>query len=156
MIQGPAAGARTNVASYGSYADAQRAVDFLSDRGFPVERVAIVAEGLRLVEQVTGRLTYARAAASGALNGLFVGGFFGLLIGLFDPRATGLLLAVYGAIFGAVLGAVVGVLFYAFTGGQRDFTSIGGLQAERYVIAVDDEFAAKASALLREMAAAPA
>jgi hypothetical protein len=33
---------RRVVASYSSYRDAERAVDFLSDRRFPVQRVAIV------------------------------------------------------------------------------------------------------------------
>ncbi|HZC19487.1 MAG TPA: general stress protein [Rubrobacteraceae bacterium] len=47
---------RRVVGSYSSYAEAQRAVDHLSDEGFAVERVSIVAEGLRFVEQVTGRV----------------------------------------------------------------------------------------------------
>ncbi len=42
--------ARRTVATYATYAEAQRAVDYLSDQQFPVERVAIVAEGLRFVE----------------------------------------------------------------------------------------------------------
>ena len=44
---------RRVIGSYGSYAEVQRAVDHLSDKGFPVERVSIVAEELRFVEQVT-------------------------------------------------------------------------------------------------------
>ena len=43
---------RRTVASYDDYAEAERAVDYLSDHGFPVERVAIVGHGLRYVEQV--------------------------------------------------------------------------------------------------------
>src|SRR5215210_4945904 len=39
---------RRVIASYNSYAEAQRAVDYLSDERFPVERVSIVAEDLRL------------------------------------------------------------------------------------------------------------
>ncbi len=35
------------VASFDSYNDAQQAVNYLSDRKFPVEHTAIVAEGLR-------------------------------------------------------------------------------------------------------------
>jgi hypothetical protein len=35
-------GSRRTVASYSSYADAERAVDYLSDRGFDVSRAAIV------------------------------------------------------------------------------------------------------------------
>ena len=48
---------RRLVGSYERYDDAQRAVDTLSDRRFPVERVTIVGSDLRLVERVTGRLT---------------------------------------------------------------------------------------------------
>ena len=53
---------RRAIASYDSYAEAQKAVDSLSDEGFPVERVSIVAEDLRFVEQVTGRRGYGQAA----------------------------------------------------------------------------------------------
>jgi hypothetical protein len=72
---------KTTVATYGSYAEAERAVDFLSDREFPVERVAIVGTGLKTVEQVAGRLTTARAALAGAAQGAMIGLLFGLLLG---------------------------------------------------------------------------
>ncbi|MCX0277666.1 hypothetical protein NLM24_45275, partial [Nocardia zapadnayensis] len=45
-----------------SYDQAQRLVDQLSDAGFPVEHVRLVGTDLRLVEQVTGRMTYGKAA----------------------------------------------------------------------------------------------
>ncbi len=38
------------VASYTTYAEAQRAVDRLSDKKFPVEHTAIVADGLKFVD----------------------------------------------------------------------------------------------------------
>jgi hypothetical protein len=57
---------RRAVAAYDNDSDAQRAVDRLSDRGFPVDRVAVVGHGLEYVEQVTGRFTTARAALVGA------------------------------------------------------------------------------------------
>ena len=50
------------IATFDDYAEAQRAVDHLSDQGFPVERTAIVGHGLRYVEQVAGRITTGRAA----------------------------------------------------------------------------------------------
>ena len=53
MEQASAGGPMTTVATYGSYGEAERAVDFLSDKGFPVERVAIVGAGLKTVERVT-------------------------------------------------------------------------------------------------------
>ena len=40
---------RRTVASYDDYPQAERAVDYLSDHGFPVEHVAIVGHGLRYV-----------------------------------------------------------------------------------------------------------
>lgn len=43
---------RRTLASYPTYAEAERAVDWLSDQGFAVEHVAIVGKGLRSVEQV--------------------------------------------------------------------------------------------------------
>ena len=61
--------ARTTVATFESYPDAERAVDFLSDREFPVERAAIVGTGLKTVEQIAGRLTTGRAALVGAGQG---------------------------------------------------------------------------------------
>lgn len=42
------------VASFATYAEAQHAVDMLSDEGFPVEHLAIVGTDLRQVETITG------------------------------------------------------------------------------------------------------
>ena len=70
---------KTTVATYDNYADAERAVDHLSDQGFPVEKVAIVGTGLKTVEQVAGRLTTGRAALLGAGHGAMRGQVFGLL-----------------------------------------------------------------------------
>src|SRR4051794_41934689 len=47
---------RRTVASYGGYDGAERAVDFLSEEGFPVEHAAIVGTGLRYVEHVVGAI----------------------------------------------------------------------------------------------------
>ena len=144
-------GSRLVLASYESYAEAQRAVDYLSDEGFPVERVAIVAEDLRFVEQVIGRRGYGQAAIQGAGSGAVVGAFFGFFLGLlniFDPVVSALLLALYGLIFGAILGAIIGLLAHALTGGQRDFSSVGGIEAGRYNVMADEEVADEASRLL--------
>jgi hypothetical protein len=145
---------RRAVGTYRDYSEAQRAVDYLSDRNFPVERSAIVAEGISLVEQVTGRLGYGRAALNGAVTTAIPGALFGYIFGLFNwiaPLLSALNLAVYGLIFGAVLGAVFGLIFHAASGGQRDFTSVAGLQAERYNLMVEDEVAEEAGRLLGEM-----
>jgi hypothetical protein len=46
------------VGSYTSYLDAQKAVDYLADQQFPVHLVSIVGNDLKMVERVTGRLSY--------------------------------------------------------------------------------------------------
>ena len=144
-------GARRTVATYQVYREAQRAVDYLSDQRFPVERVAIVAEGLRFEEQVTGRLGWGRALLNGALGGASTGILIGFIFGLFSlvtPLVSALTLALYGLVFGAIVGALFGLLFYSFSGGQRDFTSVGNIRAQRYDVVVDDEVADEAKRLL--------
>src|SRR5690349_23856492 len=68
---------------FDKYADAQKAVDFLSDEQFPVENCMIVGTDLKQVERVTGRLTTGRVALGGALSGLWIGLFVGLIFSFF-------------------------------------------------------------------------
>jgi hypothetical protein len=138
------------VATYADYASAQRAVDYLSDNGFPVERTSIVGTDLRLVERVLGRMTTARAALAGAASGAWFGLFIGLLLGLFSASSwLGALLA--GLVIGAAWGAVFGAVAHAATGGRRDFTSRSYLSAAQYAVCVDAEHADEARALVTRM-----
>jgi len=136
------------VASFSTYAEAQKAVDRLSDSGFAVESVDIVGTDLRLVEHVTGRLTNGRAAMYGAGIGAWYGGFFGLLVGLFTtgPEWVGLVLG--GLLIGAIFGASFGFFAHWATQGQRDFSSTSGLVAGRYDVVVEREQADRAKQLL--------
>jgi hypothetical protein len=139
------------VGSYDNYADAERAVDHLSDQRFPVERVAIVGRGLATVEQVTGRLTYWVAAGRYAVSGAIIGALLGWIFGLFDlvdPLVASLWLALWGAVFGAVVGAILGLVTHAMTGGRRDFSSIDSVRADRYDVQVDAAFADEAARVL--------
>ncbi|WP_458248409.1 general stress protein [Streptomyces sp. MAI_2237] len=143
--------ARTAVASYATYQDAERAVDHLTDQGFPVQKVAIIGQDMRMVEQVIGRMGYGEAAlhgaAAGALPGVLVGWIFGLLNWL-DPVVSGLLLALYGMLFGAVVGALFGVLLHAAQGGHRNFASVRSIEPSRYDVVVDENVADEAVRLL--------
>ena len=156
-MTGDAAGAgtaRTTVATYGSYREAERAVDLLSDREFPVERVAIVGTGLKTVEQVAGRLTTGRAAAMGALQGAMIGLLFALLFGIFFDVEEGFLgVLAYGVIAGALFGSIFAAIAQAAQGGRRDFASVTAMRAERYEIQVDHEVSAQAKQLLGELPA---
>jgi uncharacterized membrane protein len=142
--------ARRVVATYDSYSEAERAVDFLSDKDFPVQRVAIVGTGLKLVEQVAGRVTTGRSALIGAGQGAMIGLLFALFFGIFfSEDFLGILL--YGLVVGALFGAIFAGLFQAMEGGRRDFASFQAMQADRYELQVDDEVADRARELLAQL-----
>ncbi len=145
---------KTTVETYDNYRDAERAVDYLSDEGFPVERAAIVGTGLKTVEQIAGRMTTGRAALMGAGQGAMIGLFFALFIGLFFTVSEAFLgVLLYGLVAGVLFGSVFGALAQAAQGGRRDFASIRSMQAERYELQVDHEVSARAKQLLAEMPA---
>src|SRR3954449_5992648 len=126
---------RQVIATFDNYADAERAVDYLSDQRFEVNRVAIVGRDLEYVEQVLGRLNYGGAALRGAASGALVGALIGWVFGIFnwiDPVTTGLVLALYGVVFGAVVGALMGLLVHALQRGRRDFHAVSGLVPKSY------------------------
>ena len=147
---GAAAGPTVAVATYPDYPSAQRAVDYLSDNQFPVERTAIVGTDLRLVETVLGRLTTARAALAGAASGAWFGLFIGLLFGIFS-NSNWFAVVIVGIVVGAIWGAVFGAIAHAATGGRRDFTSRSSLQAAQYAVLVDAEVADEARALITRL-----
>jgi ABC-type branched-subunit amino acid transport system permease subunit len=138
------------IASYPEYAGAQRAVDYLSDQGFPVENTSIVGTGLRLVEQVLGRMTTGKAALAGLGSGAWFGLFIGLLLGLFTVGSW-LAVVLAAVLIGAVWGAIFGAIAHAATRGQRDFSSASRLQASEYAVNVTEPFAEQARQLLSRM-----
>jgi hypothetical protein len=158
MVDVPSGPPRRTIAVFNDYAGAERAVDHLSDHGFPVERVAIIGTGLRYVEQVTSRMTTGRAALLGAAQGAFLGAIFGLLLSIFftvDPNPAVLLLVVYGIVTGAIIGAIFGALAHLATGGARDFASLPTMGAERYEVVVDEDVADRGGGVLRSLSPAP-
>ncbi|WP_406817534.1 general stress protein [Mycobacterium sp. M23085] len=149
----PNAPARQAIATFDNYADAERAVDYLADQQFPINRLAIVGRDVELVERVTGQLNYGVAALRGAASGGLVGALIGWIFGLFSwiqPLIAELMLAFYGLVFGAAVGALVGMLVYAMQRGQRDFTTVTSLQPRHYDIVVDVGMASRALQLLQK------
>ena len=141
------------VGSYTSYADAERAVDSLSDDGFRVEGLSIVARDLGLVENVTGRMDYGRAAIQNAVAGGLVGAVFGFLFGLLswiDPLISGFALALYGFLLGALIGLAFGLISHAMSGGRRSFSSQGSISAASYELLADDLDEARRAARMLE------
>lgn len=151
-----AAAGETLVARYSTYGEAQRAVDHLSDAGFPVEEVSIVSANLRLVEQVTGRFTGRRAAAVGAVDGALFGLLMALFVGLFASGAGWVALLLAGPTLGAGLGALSGYLTYRMQGGRRDFSADQFLAARHYDVIVEAPLLGRARQILEQAGLLPA
>lgn len=121
------------VGTYDTYAEAQRAVDHLSDKQFPVQHVSIVGSDLRMVENVLGRLTRGRAAMAGAASMAWFGLFVGVVVSLFADEGTNLVALILSAVlYGALFGAIFGFVGHQLTGGKRDFTSRSKIVASSY------------------------
>jgi hypothetical protein len=140
-----------SLAVYDDYAAAQKAVDFLSDREFPVQNCMIVGTELKQVERITGRLTNGRVAAMGALSGLWLGLFVGLILSMFDNDSSAFAVIVSTMVLGAAFGTVWSLLGYLATRGQRDFSSVTAVVATRYEVLVEHKLLGRAQELLREL-----
>lgn len=152
----PISTAWNTVARFDDYESAQRAVDRLSDDGFPVEQLDIVGSDLQLVERVTGRLTKWRAAAAGALSGLWVGLLIGILFGLFTTGHAWLAVIATGVGMGALWGAALGFGAHLASRGKRDFSSVRVLSAARYDLVARGGNAERARAMLSQAGLLPA
>lgn len=136
---------RISIGEYQYYEDAERAVDHLSDREFPVENLSIIGRDLAMVENVTGRLNWFRAAATGLGTGAWVGLLFGLLLSIFAVTVQGAAaLLLGGLLWGAAFGLVIGLISYALTRGRRDFASRSAVVPTRYEILAEGDVAERA------------
>ena len=140
-----------SLAVYDDYADAQKAVDYLSDVEFPVENLMIVGTDLKQVERITGRLTTGKIAAAGVASGAWLGLFIGLIFSLFGEENT-LATVLATTLMGAVFGLVWGLIGYAATRGQRDFSAVSAVVATRYEVLVEHKHLAQAQQLLGQRA----
>jgi len=136
------------VGTYAGYADAQAAVERLARHDFPLRSVAIVGSDLKTVEQVTGKRSYGRAALAGALSGLWLGLFFGLLLVLLSPTTTTPLFFGAAALIGAGFGLFFNIAVYSINRRRRDFTSVMQVVASSYSVIVEGEHANRARNLL--------
>ncbi len=138
------------VGSYTSYLDAQKAVDYLADQQFPVQMVSIVGNELKMVERVTGRLSYPRVALSGALSGMWFGLFVGVMLSFFAP-SPGYFSIMTSVLMGAAFFMLFGIVTYAMQRGKRDFTSTSQVVATNYDVIVAPEAAHEARRLLQQL-----
>jgi hypothetical protein len=140
---------RTVVGTYQTHEQAEDAISFLADNGFPVERTGIVGHDLRLVENVKGRFSRGRAAAAGAGTGAWFGLMAALLMGLLAPEGVSLLAAgLGGLVYGSLFGAAFGLASHAFAPGRRRFIVQSSISADRYEVLADHAVAEEARNLL--------
>lgn len=144
------------LADYTRYADAQQAVDQLSDEGFPMLDVTIVWAGLRHIEHVTGRRTVATAARDGLASGAWFGLIIGLLFTAFADEAD----STFGVLVVYILTGALTVAAYQagrhwLRRGTRDFSTVGQMDAERYEVWVSPEHKARAQSILGLMSTRP-
>jgi hypothetical protein len=137
-----------SLGTFDKYEQAQKAVDVLSDNGFPVENCLIVGTELRQLERVTARLTWGRVGLGGALSGLWLGLFVGLIFSLFNPPTSAFALLLATALWGVLFGLIWSLVGYAFTRGTRDFSSVSQVVATKYEVFVEHKFAQQARELL--------
>lgn len=123
------------VASYPTYEAAQKAVSTLIAAEVPARDIAIVGQGLRSIERVTGRLGYASAARSGAINGLLLGLLFSAILVLGSPSVP--IQAFVGVLFvGIAIGMLMSIVAYSFVRRRRDYASVMQVLADHYEVTV--------------------
>jgi hypothetical protein len=123
------------IGRYTSYLDAQKAVDYLADNRFAVQKVA---------------LSYPRVALGSAATGAWFGLFVGLILSLFG--GSEMVSTITSSIaLGAIFWLLFGVITYAFQRGKRDFTSTSQVIASSYDVIVDPSLAADARRILQQL-----
>lgn len=123
------------VASFTQYEGAQKAVSALIAAEVPAKEIAIVGAGLRSIERITGRLGYATAARSGAINGLMLGVLFSFIFVLGSPAAP--IQAFVGVLLvGIALGMLLNILMFSIVRRRRDYASVMQVVADHYEVKV--------------------
>lgn len=149
MLNRPAGGAAVGdtVASVRDYEAAQKTVSKLIAGEVPARHIAIVGQGVRTIERVTGRLGYATAARQGAVNGVLIGLLLSAILVIGNPDVPMQLFLGY-IFIGVALGMILSLITYAIVRRRRDYASVTQLAADHYEIAVQAESLAKAREVL--------
>jgi hypothetical protein len=138
-----------SLGTFEKYEEAQKLVDTLADKEFPVQNCLIVGTDLKQLERITGRLTWGRVLLGGALSGIWLGLFVGLIFALFAPQGGNVIQIVLSTVlFGALFGLAWAAGTYALTGGQRDFSSVSLIVPSKYEVLVEHKFAQQARDIL--------
>jgi hypothetical protein len=145
-----------SVGIFQTYAEAQKAVDYLADQRFEVQNLAIVGTDLKSVERVLGRRNWGTVIGQGVQTGVSTGLIVGLLMLIFARPGSILALLLVSLVIGIVLGIGFSAAAYAMTRGRRDFTSITQTVATKYEVLCEHKVAAQAREMLQQMPGARA
>jgi hypothetical protein len=145
-----------SVGIYNSYADAQKAVDYLADEKFEVQNLAIVGTDLKSVERVLGRRNWGTVVTQGMQSGISTGLLVALVMLIFAQPGSFLLLLAVSLAIGIALGVGFSAAAYAMSRGKRDFTSITQTVATKYEVLCEHKVAAQAREMLQGMPGARA
>jgi hypothetical protein len=145
-----------SVGIYQTYAEAQKAVDYLADQRFEVQNLAIVGTDLKSVERVLGRRNWGTVIGQGVQSGVSTGLLVGLLMLIFARPGSILALLIVSLVIGIVLGIGFSAAAYAMTRGRRDFTSVTQTVATKYEVLCEHKVAAQAREMLQQMPGARA
>lgn len=145
-----------SVGIYDTYADAQKAVDYLADEKFEVQNLAIVGTELKSVERVLGRRSWGTVIQQGVLSGISTGLLVALVMLIFTRPASFLALILVSLAIGIALGIAFAAAAYAMSRGKRDFTSISQTVAMKYEVLCEHKLAAQAREMLLSLPGARA
>ena len=140
-----------SVGIYNSYADAQKAVDYLADEKFEVQNLAIVGTDLKSVERVLGRRNWGTVITQGMQSGISTGLLVALVLLIFTEPGSFLVLLAVSLAIGVALGIGFSAAAYAMSRGNRDFTSITQTVATKYEVLCEHKVAAQAREMLQGM-----
>lgn len=142
------------VASTRDYEGAQKTVSKLIAQEVPARDIAIIGQSVRTVERITGRLGYAAAARSGAINGVLIGLFLSAILVIGNPEVP-IQLFVGFVFIGVALGMLLSLVTYAIVRRRRDFASVTQFAADHYEVRVQTTSLAKARLALGAAKPAP-
>jgi hypothetical protein len=131
------------IASTKDYEAAQKIVSKLIAGEVPARDIAIVGEGVRTVERVTGKLGYAAAARSGATNGVLIGLLLSAIM-LFGTPDAPISLFLGFLLIGVALGMIMSLVTYSIVRRRRDFASMMQMLADHYEVRVQPASLTKA------------
>ncbi|WP_430592563.1 general stress protein [Humidisolicoccus flavus] len=137
----------TVVGTYETYEGAQRAMARLAKAELDLPALTIVGSDLRIVEQITGKLSWGRVALNGAFRGVMFGILFTLISLLLFPDALTQGVLLYPLV-GVAVGMLLSITLHSLSKRRRTYASVQQVVAAKYEIIAAGAVAFKASTIL--------